>query len=169
MINMNSSGFRFNKYIKLTVIAGLIIIFDQITKIAILNFLPLHDSVPVISGFFNITHIHNPGGAFGFLAESSPALRGIVFLLISGLAICMIFYFYLKIPSNYPWLQIALALIFGGAIGNMIDRVRFGEVVDFLDFFIGQLHWPAFNVADSAITIGMTVFVIHLLFKKFPE
>ena len=158
-----------NKYIKLLVYAGVIVLLDQITKFLIIRYLPVHQMIPVVQGFFNLTHIQNPGGAFGLMANTGPMLRSIIFLLISSLAVGLIFYFYKKTPANYPWLSAAFALIFGGAIGNLIDRVRFGQVVDFLDFYIGDLHWPAFNVADSAISIGIGIFAFHLLFKKMPE
>lgn len=159
----------YSKYKKLAGIAGLIVVSDQITKALILKSMPLYHSVSVIPGFFNITHIHNPGGAFGFLASQSSTLRTIVFLLISSLAVGLVLWFYKQTPKTHPWLASAFAMIFGGAIGNLIDRIRFGKVVDFLDFYLGNLHWPAFNIADSAISIGITVFVIHLLFKKLPD
>lgn len=158
-----------NKYIKLVVFAGVIILLDQITKALVLRYLPFNKNLPVVEGFFNLTHIHNPGGAFGLMANLSPTLRSIVFLFISSLAVGLIFYFYKKTPARYTWLTAAFALIFGGAIGNLIDRIRFGIVVDFLDFYIGNLHWPAFNIADSAISIGIGIFLYHLLFKKMPE
>jgi signal peptidase II len=158
-----------NKYIKLVVFAGIIVLLDQFTKALVIGYIPLHQTIPVIRGFFDITHIHNPGGAFGLMANLSPALRSIIFLFISSLAVGLIFYFYNKTPPNYPWLAAAFALIFGGAIGNLIDRLRFGVVIDFLDLYIGNLHWPAFNVADSAISVGIGIFVFHLLFKKMPE
>jgi signal peptidase II len=158
-----------NKYIKLVVFAGIIVLLDQVTKALIIDHISFNQTIPVMRGFFNITHIHNPGGAFGLMADLSPALRSIIFLFISSLAVGLIFYFYKKTPSNYPWLAAAFALIFGGAIGNLIDRLRFGFVIDFLDFYIGNLHWPAFNVADSAISVGIGIFVFHLLFKKMPE
>lgn len=158
-----------SKYISLAVIAGIIIAVDQITKALIFNYLPLHDSISVIPGFFNITHIHNPGGAFGFLAHQGQHVRTLVFLFISSLAVCLVFWLYKKTPASHPILASGLALIFGGAIGNLIDRVRFGKVIDFLDFFIGNLHWPAFNIADSAISIGITIFALHLVFKKMPH
>ncbi len=164
----DGSGPEYGKYTKLAVISGLIIIFDQITKVLILKNLPLHRSITVIPGFFSITHIHNPGGAFGFMANQSSSVRNLLFLLLSSLAVCVIFYFYKNTPRTHPFLASGFALIFGGAIGNLIDRIRFGKVVDFLDFYIGTYHWPAFNVADSAITVGMIVFVFHLLFKKMP-
>ncbi|MDM8552704.1 signal peptidase II [Desulfobacterales bacterium HSG2] len=158
------------KHIKLALIAGLIIIFDQITKAVILNTLLLHESVTAIPGFFNITHIHNPGGAFGIFADQSLILRKILFLLISSFAVVFVLYFYNKTPKTHPLLATAFALIFGGAIGNLIDRVRLGEVVDFLDFHIGEFfHWPAFNVADSAITVGVVIFAFHILLNKIPD
>jgi len=157
-----------NKYLKLAVVAGSVIILDQITKAVILYFLPLYHSISVIPGFFNIIHIHNPGGAFGFMANHGSVLRIIVFLFFSSFAIGLIFYFYKKTPVEYSLLAAGFALIFGGAIGNLIDRIRIGEVVDFLDFYIGTLHWPAFNVADSAVSIGMVIFAYHLFFKKLP-
>ena len=141
---------------------------DQFTKALIIGHVSFNQTIPVMRGFFNITHIHNPGGAFGLMANLSPALRSIVFLFISSLAVGLIFYFYKKTPPNYPWLSAAFALIFGGAIGNLIDRIRFGMVIDFLDFYVGNLHWPAFNIADSAISIGIGIFLYHLMFKKIP-
>jgi signal peptidase II len=158
-----------NRYIRLVVIGGLIVIIDQLTKFFIVKQLPLHHTVAVVSGFFNIIHIKNPGGAFGLLADLSPGMRTFVFLFISSLAVGLILYFYLKTPRTQTWLAVAFALIFGGAVGNLIDRIRFGVVTDFLDFYISKYHWPAFNVADSAISIGIGIFVYHLLFKKIPD
>jgi signal peptidase II len=158
-----------NKYIKLVVVAGSIILLDQFTKGLILRYLPFNNTIPVIKGFFNITHIRNPGGAFGLMANLSPTLRSIIFLFVSSLAAGLIFYFYKKTPAKYSWLAAAFALIFGGAIGNLIDRIRFGMVIDFLDFYVGRLHWPAFNIADSAISIGIGIFLYHLMLKKMPE
>jgi signal peptidase II len=129
----------------------------------------LYQSITVIPGFFSLTHIHNPGGAFGFLAQQDASIRIGIFILASTGAIFFIFLFYRQIPKTPPVLSAGLALIFGGAIGNLIDRLRFGEVVDFLDFYVGALHWPAFNVADSAITVGVAIFIAQLLLRKLPE
>lgn len=156
-------------YKKLLLISGLVIIFDQVTKFLILSNLPLYRSIPIIPGFFSITHIHNPGGAFGFMANQSLTMRHVVFLLVSSLAVCLIFYFYRNTPKSHPVLASGIALIFGGALGNLIDRIRFGEVVDFLDVYIGNHHWPAFNIADSAITIGVCIFLYYLIFNKLPR
>jgi signal peptidase II len=157
-----------NKYIRLAIVAGLVVLADQITKALILRYLPLHKSIPVIAGIFDITHVLNPGGAFGLLADLSVVMRTVIFLFISSLAVGLVFYFYIKTPRSHTFLSIGFALIFGGAIGNLIDRVRFGMVVDFLDLYIGQYHWPAFNIADSAITVGIFIFIYHLLFKNMP-
>jgi len=156
------------KYINLAIVSGAIVLADQITKALILKYLPLHHSIPVIEGLFDLTHILNPGGAFGLMADMSVVVRTVVFLFISSLAVGLILYFYIKTPPGYALLAAGFALIFGGAIGNLIDRVRFGMVVDFLDFYIGKYHWPAFNIADSAITVGLFIFIYHLLFKKLP-
>jgi signal peptidase II len=158
-----------SKYGRLIIIAGAIVIADQITKAVVLSKMALYQSITVIPGFFSLTHIHNPGGAFGFLAQQDASIRIGIFILASTVAIFFIFLFYRQIPKTHPVLSAGLALIFGGAIGNLIDRLRFGEVVDFLDFYVGALHWPAFNVADSAITVGVAIFIAHLLLRKLPE
>ena len=158
-----------SRYIKLISIAGSIVILDQIVKAIIKNTVPLYSSITVIPGFFNISHIQNPGGAFGLLADQSPMLRMIVFIFFSSMAAGIIFYLYYKTDDSLPFLASGIALIFGGAIGNLIDRIRFGRVVDFLDFYIGTTHWPSFNVADSAVSVGITIFLYHLLLNKIPE
>jgi len=168
LIDSDGSDSKYGKYKKLAVISGLVVIFDQITKILILINLPLYHSVTIIPGLFNITHIHNPGGAFGFMAHQDSSLRNFLFIILSSFAVCVIFYFYKNTNRTHPFLASGFALILGGAIGNLIDRIRFGKVVDFLDFYIRNYHWPAFNIADSAITVGVTVFIFHLLFKKMP-
>ena len=157
------------KYGRLGWIAGSIVVLDQATKWIILERLALYHSIPVIPGFFNITHVQNPGGAFGFLAQQSPLIRSLVFLLMSFLAVCLIFWFYRNTPASHRFLSVGFALIFGGAIGNLIDRLRFGYVIDFLDFYVGTWHWPAFNVADSAITTGIAIFILHVVLGRMPD
>ncbi len=155
--------------IRLILVSGSIISADQITKYLIkVNFV-LYDNFIVIKNFFNITYILNPGGAFGFLANQSLEIRKLVFLLMSSLIACFVLWFYKKTASHFVFLSYGLALIFGGAVGNLIDRFQYGKVVDFLDFYIGTTHWPAFNVADSAISIGMGILVYHIIFNKVPD
>ena len=155
------------KLIQLAAVSGAVLILDQITKALVLGGLPLGQSVAVIPGFFDITHVHNPGGAFGFLADMSPQVRAWLFIAVSLLAAGLIVGFYWQTPPSQRLLQFGLALVFGGAIGNLVDRIRFGVVVDFIDVYLGDLHWPAFNVADSAITIGVFIFAFHLI-KRNP-
>jgi signal peptidase II len=144
----------------------LVILLDQATKAWIISTMRLYDSFVVIGGFFNITHVRNPGAAFGFLAGASPLFRYIFFMAVTLAAILLILH-YLRISRiEAPSLVSALALILAGAVGNLIDRVRFGEVVDFLDVYIGSYHWPAFNVADSAITVGAAILIVVLLQKR---
>ena len=157
------------KYTRFALIAVSVILLDQISKLAVLNTIPLYDSVPVVPGFFHLTHIQNPGGAFGFLARQSAVIRNVVFLFASAVALCLIFLFYRNTPGTHRWLGAGFALISGGAVGNLIDRVRFGKVVDFLDVFVADVHWPAFNVADSAVTVGIGIFVFHILLNRLPK
>ena len=144
----------------------LVILLDQATKAWIISTMRLYDSFVVIGGFFNITHVRNPGAAFGFLAAAPPMFRYTFFIVVTVAAILLILH-YLRISRiEAPSLVSALALILAGAAGNLIDRVRFGEVVDFLDVYIVSYHWPAFNVADSAITVGAAILIVVLLQKR---
>jgi len=144
----------------------LVILLDQATKAWIISTMRLYDSFAVIGGFFNITHVRNPGAAFGFLAGASPLFRYIFFMSVAVAAILLILHYLRVSRIEETSLVSALALILAGAVGNLIDRVRFGEVVDFLDVYIGSYHWPAFNVADSAITVGAAILIAVLLRKR---
>jgi len=154
------------KYLIFFLIAAGVVLLDQLTKGLITQKFLLHENLEVIPGFFNLTYVRNTGGAFGLLAGEASRLRTVLFLAASCAAVGIIFYLYTKIPLGRKWLDAGLALTFGGALGNLMDRLRFGEVVDFLDFHVGSMHWPAFNVADSAISVGIGVFCFYLLFKK---
>jgi signal peptidase II len=147
-------------------VAGAVLVLDQVTKALVLTHLPLGGSIPVIPGLFDLTHVHNPGGAFGFLSGLSAEVRSLLFVAVSLLAAGLILYFYWQTPVRQRFLALGLCLLFGGALGNLVDRIRFGVVVDFLDLYVGDLHWPAFNVADSAITVGVFIFGYHILFRK---
>lgn len=156
------------KYMLLAAVAGAVVVLDQLTKWLVIRFLDYYDQIPVIPGFFNLIHVHNPGGAFGVFAAQSSGLRGVLFIAIACGAMGLILYLYRNTPKEYPLLLSGLALIFGGALGNLLDRLRLGKVVDFIDLYISQWHWPAFNVADSAITVGMGIFGFYILFRKIP-
>ena len=161
---LSSMGFK-----PFTLIVGLVVVLDQITKLVVLAKMPLYHSITVIPGFFNLTHVRNPGGAFSFMASGSHEIRNLLFIGVSVIAMGLIVYFYRSTPKTHPYLASALAMIFGGAVGNLIDRLRFDEVVDFLDVYVGAYHWPVFNVADSSITVGITIFIAHLVFGKMPN
>jgi signal peptidase II len=158
-----------NKYVQLAGISGLVVIADQLTKWAVIKLITLYDVIVIIPGFFNLVHVQNTGGAFGVFAGQQNTFQSMMFVLVTIVAICLILYLYKNTPAEFPILSFGLSLIFGGAIGNMIDRIRFGRVTDFLDIYIGNLHWPAFNVADSAITVGMIIFGFYVIFRKMPD
>ncbi len=146
--------------------AALVLLLDQLTKAWIISTLRIHESFAVIGGFFNITHVRNPGAAFGFLAGASPAFRYVFFLAVTVAAIALILRYLRTTRIEDLSLVFSLALILAGAVGNLIDRVRFGEVVDFLDVYVGAHHWPAFNVADASITTGAAILMAILLRKR---
>jgi signal peptidase II len=154
------------KYVLMLATAAVIILLDQLTKAWLTMTLRLHQGFSVVDGFFNIVHVRNPGAAFGFLAGASPAFRSVFFIAVTAAAIVIILQYLRKARVEERSLVVALALIVAGAVGNLIDRVRFGEVVDFLDIYVGVHHWPAFNVADSAITCGAILLAMILLRRR---
>jgi signal peptidase II len=149
-------------------IAGCVLLLDQITKRAIEKNLTLHDGIQVIPGFFRITHVENTGAAFGLFADSPSEWKIALLVLFSVLALAIVAALLWKSSRAMTSTGIGLSLILGGALGNLWDRVVHGRVVDFLLFYIGQYQWPAFNVADSAIVIGASLLVIEIVFAKAP-
>lgn len=154
------------KTILFLAIAGTVILLDQLTKSWIIATLRLHEGFSVVDGFFNIIHVRNPGAAFGFLAGASPAFRSVFFLAVTLAAILLILHYLRHTGIEKLSIVFSLALILAGAVGNLIDRIRFGEVVDFLDLYVGATHWPAFNVADASISTGAALLVISLFAKR---
>lgn len=146
--------------------ATFIMALDQITKSIVMTRFELHEVFPVIPDFFNLIYIMNPGAAFGFLANASETFRYIFFTGVTALALVLIIYYLVKSNPRNLLLSGSLTLIFGGAVGNLIDRLRFGAVVDFLDVYIGSAHWPAFNVADSAITVGAILMIWEMILNR---
>ncbi len=140
-----------------------LVTLDQTTKLYIDSQMVLYQSIDVIKNFFQITYIRNPGAAFGILSSVKSPLLNIFFLSISIAAIVIMLIYYYKTPENQRLTLISFALIISGATGNFIDRIYHGEVIDFLYFHWYKHYWPAFNVADSCITIG----VILLLWQMF--
>jgi signal peptidase II len=142
---------------------------DRWTKAWILNRFDLNESVPVIDGLFNITYVRNTGVAFGILSSiSSPVKSGLLSLFTAFAAIVVIVYS-LRSPAQNRLLQTALALILGGAIGNLSDRLTYGYVVDFLEFYFRAYHWPSFNIADSAISIGVALLALEIIRNEIPH
>ena len=146
--------------------AAAVIVLDQITKSAITARFVLHESYPIINGLFNLVYLMNPGAAFGFLANMSETFRYVFFTGITVMVILLIIYYIVKSKPQNMLMVISLTLIFAGAVGNLIDRIRFGSVVDFLDVYIGTAHWPAFNVADSAISVGAVLMILEMIMNR---
>ncbi len=142
----------------------LVIALDQLTKIIASNMLQMHQSIAVFP-LFNFTLAHNTGAAFSFLSDAGGWQRWF-FTLIAITVSAVIALWLKRLRGEQPWLSIALTLILGGAIGNVWDRMTLGYVIDFLDFYYGEWHWPAFNVADSAITVGAVMLAIDAVFLE---
>lgn len=161
----------------------LVVIADQVTKALAVSYLrPLftedHPSdrfVSVIDGFFRLKYAENAGAAWGLLRNASPTFRIPFFIIVSLLAIGLIVWFFRRIEPHKKLLPLAVSLVLGGALGNLVDRVRMGKVVDFVDWFITvggeEKHWPTFNVADAAITVGVALLIIEMFigYKKEPK
>lgn len=143
-----------------------VMLVDQVTKFYVVSHFSLHEMVPVVPGFFNLTYIRNPGAAFGFLAGAPAAFRGCFFALVTLVAVGLILYYLIAHKVGDLLLLLPLGMILAGALGNMVDRFRFGEVIDFLDFSLGSYHWPAFNVADMAISIGAAILVVEMFRRR---
>ena len=155
-----------NKYVLLFFVSGVLIVMDQYTKLMVSLHIPLNYSVKVVEGFFNFTHIRNSGVAFGLFASQQSEYKALMFIAISTIAIIAILVIFHQTPKEKKMVQTGLILIFSGAIGNLIDRILHGEVIDFVDFFINRHHFPAFNIADSCITVGVIMMVIDLFFGE---
>jgi signal peptidase II len=153
-----------SRYTLFAVIAIVGITIDQITKIAIDRSMTLFDSIPVIENFFNITYVRNKGAAFSFLSNASWRLP--FFITVSIVAALVILIAFRKMRDDQKLAQTSLAMIFSGAVGNLIDRVRLGEVIDFLDAHWYRHHWPAFNVADSLICVGVFLLAIDMILEE---
>lgn len=151
---MNDFAFK-SRYLLLSLV---VLVLDQWTKWLVEIHLPRGVSQPVIDGFFNLVHVQNSGVAFGLFAEQGAA-RSWVLALLGLVALSAVAAYFWITPRGDLLLLTALALVAGGAVGNLIDRIAAGGVTDFLDVYVGSYHWPAFNVADSAITVGIGLMI----------
>lgn len=143
----------------LIVVLGLVA--DQISKLFIHATMTLHQSIPVLDGLFSITYLRNRGAAFSFLSNASWRIP--FFIAVTLVAAVVILVALRKLREDQRLAQVSLAMIFSGAVGNLIDRVRLGEVIDFLDVYWKSYHWPAFNVADSLICVGVALVALDML------
>lgn len=147
-----------------TLIVALVVVTDRATKWVVTTTMQRGDSIPVVPGFFSVTYVRNPGAAFGMLADSP--LRVPVLVLFALAAIGGLTYLLVQTPRTQVWERTAAAIIIGGALGNLYDRFRYGWVIDFLDIYVQRWHWPAFNVADSCITVGVVVLLIASMLRR---
>ena len=141
-------------------VAGAVLVLDQASKAIVARSMWLHETIP-LGPFFALTYVRNTGAAFGVLAAAPTVVRLPLFLAVTVVAAVALLAFLRRTSPAERWLVGALGGILGGAMGNLVCRVRFGEVIDFFDLHWGDLHWPMFNVADSAITLGVAVVLVH--------
>ncbi len=151
------------------------VILDQVAKVLVIQYLALGAQVPVIKGFFNLVHTRNRGAAFGLLSHLSSDFAWLFFLTTTSLVILVVGYLWWRVPvekasgvmeTRHNVACLGYSLILAGAVGNLIDRFRLKEVVDFLDFYLGRYHWPAFNVADSLVCLGAALLAWVILTEK---
>jgi signal peptidase II len=144
-------------------ISALVVVVDQLTKMLVDRFMNLHESRLLVDGILRLTYVQNRGAAFGILSEADLPYQSLLFAVVSLAALGAIAAYAWRLPARSRLPQIALALIMGGALGNLLDRARLGYVIDFVDAYWRLHHWPAFNVADSAISVGVVLLVIDIL------
>jgi signal peptidase II len=158
-----------SKYTLLLITVGVIVLSDQITKLYVDAVMWPHQSITVIENYVDITYVRNPGGAFGLFARANREVIRPLLLGLTAVAVVIMILIYRSTPPNRLLVRLAFALIMGGAIGNLIDRLRFDEVIDFIDVHWSHYHWPAFNIADAAITVGVAILCWDLLFGKVAK
>lgn len=149
-------------------ISLLVIFLDQLSKLWVVKTLSLFDSVDIIKGFFRFFHIRNTGAVWGLLDRNNPTIT-LILTLFSILAFLIMLWLFHRTHRVCRLELIGLSLIIGGALGNIIDRIRFGYVIDFIEFYYRSARFPTFNIADSSLTIGVTLLIISILFKRCPD
>lgn len=142
---------------------------DQLTKAIVAQKIPFLNSKSIIPGFFNLTHIRNRGAIFGFFSQSGSQFLYVILTLASLAALAFVVFYFFKIPTSERLTIISLSLILAGALGNMIDRIFRGYVIDFMDFYVKKWHWPSFNIADASITIGAIFIIFIFFFRRGPK
>lgn len=150
-------------------IAALVVLSDRISKWLVAQRITLHDNIEIVPGWFRLTHVQNQGAAFGLFSDSPSEWKAAMLILFSIAALAVVSFLLWKNGNALNSTAIALCLVFGGALGNLWDRVASGRVIDFLDFNIGPHHWPAFNLADSAIVIGAAMLLTEIFLAPQQE
>ena len=151
-----ASASKFQSALSLAIIAFVVVfIASWWARKIVIETMDLYDSFPLIKGFFRITHVRNPGAAFGIFSKFAPLYRTPLLLAVSSIAILMIGYLLIKNIEEHWAIRLGLSFLAGGASGNFYERLTYGEVVDYLDFYLGDYHWPAFNLADVSISSGV--------------
>jgi signal peptidase II len=157
------------KYWVLIVVCLLVLFLDQWTKMTVQRSLSLYQKIEVIHGFFNLVHVRNTGGAFGIFGGEGGGVGSLFFVVVSVVAIGSILILLIRLKEDEMIISLSLSFILSGAVGNLIDRLWHGEVVDFLDFYVSSYHWPAFNIADSAICVGIGLMILALFVKDHKK
>lgn len=150
-------------------VASGVFALDQVTKYVVRSQMTLGESIPVLDGFLNIVYARNPGAAFSFLADAPAWFRGPFFVGITAVAIVVVLYAIARLPAEDRLMRIALGGVLGGALGNLFDRLLFGQVTDFVDVYWRTHHWPAFNVADSSITLAVVAVILQSLLSPSAD
>ncbi|MBW2305546.1 MAG: signal peptidase II [Deltaproteobacteria bacterium] len=151
------------KYWLLMVIVLTLLVSDQATKAMVINSLSENETIPVLEGYLNLTHVRNQGAAFGILSDGGARIQRYFFIPITIVVSLAILIIISHSRKDEIFKVISLSMVLSGALGNLMDRVRWGGVVDFIDIHYGTLHWPAFNVADASISIGVILLIVHLI------
>ena len=150
-------------------IAALVVLLDRLSKWLVAQKITLHDSVDIVPGLFRLTHVQNQGAAFGLFSDPPWQWKAALLILFSVAALAVVSALLWKNGNAMNATAVALSLVFGGALGNLWDRVAAGRVIDFLDFYVGSHHWPAFNVADSAIVVGALLLLSEIFLAPQEE
>ena len=145
-----------------------VLVLDQWTKHLAESSLHGRPPVTLVPGFLDLVHVENTGVAFGLFAAGSSTMGVLALTLLGMIALGLVLYYFLRTPESNRVVLVSLALILGGAIGNLVDRVMSGSVTDFIDAYVGTHHWPTFNAADSAITVGIVLLSIDALWMQRP-
>lgn len=166
-VKANNAAMRDSSMLKWLWLSALAIVLDQASKLVVDNSMRLYESIPLMP-YFNLTYVHNTGAAFSFLSEAGGWQRWFFAALALVISIALSIWL-ARLQKNETLLALALSLVLGGAIGNLIDRLAYGYVIDFLDVYYNSWHWPAFNIADSAITLGVALMLAESIGFGSPQ